>query len=140
MATRVTLAAELAAFMREFTGLVGVGDTDGNRGQCVGLVEEWIDQLKLPHVWGNAAELPANAPKGSYTFIANKPTNFPSPGDIVIWGTTWGGGFGHTGVAVTGGVMQMDVFQQNDPDGSSPHLKKYTYDGVIGWLRPVLKS
>jgi hypothetical protein len=140
MATRVTLAAELAAFIREFTGLVGVGDTEGNRGQCVGLAECWIDQLKLPHVWGNAKDLLDNAPTGSYTVIRNKPTNFPAPGDIVVWGPTWGEGFGHTGIAVTGGVMQFDAFEQNDPEDSPPHLKKYGYDGVLGWLRPVLKS
>lgn len=134
------LGSRLNPFMASHTGKEGVGDTPGNVGQCVGLVEVWTDSLKLPHVWGNAADLLANAPMNSYGRILNSPTNFPLPGDIVVWGKSWGGGFGHTGIVVTAHVMSFIAFEQNDPDGSTPHLKTYTYSGVVGWLRPFVKA
>lgn len=131
-----TMAARVAAFIRAYTGKVGVGDTPGNRGQCVGLVEVWTDSLGLPHVWGNAKDLLADAPAASYGVVTNQPTNYPVSGDVVVWGPSWGAGFGHTGVVVSADVMALTVFQQNDPTGSVPHLKRYTYAGVAGWLHP----
>lgn len=138
MKTTVT-AQRLAAFVSKYTNAPGVGDTDPNRGQCVGLIEVWIDTLKLPHIWGNAADLLANAPLASYGRVYNGPTDFPMPGDIVVWGSAWGGGFGHTGIAVTAHVMSLTAFQQNDPTDSPPHLKVYTYSGILGWLRPFVR-
>jgi hypothetical protein len=137
--TNTVMAMRLPAFISRYSGRPGAGDTPGNRGQCVGLVEMWVDTLLLPHIWGNAADLLANAPLAAYGRIYNTPTNFPLPGDIVVWGTTWGGGFGHTGIAVTAHVMSFTAFQQNDPTDSPPHLKVYTYSGVLGWLRPFVK-
>src|SRR5664279_2756913 len=75
----------LSLFMGAETGKAGAGDTTANKGQCVGLVEKWADLLKLPHIWGNAADLLSNADKSAYGRITNTPTNYPSPGDIVVW-------------------------------------------------------
>ena len=33
-------------------------------------------------------------------------------------------------------VNNFDCFEQNDPLGSTPHIKRYNYAYVIGWLRP----
>jgi CHAP domain len=134
------IANRLASFVVQYQGRVGVGDTPVNRGQCVGLVAVWCDALGLPHIWGNAKDLLADAPASSYKVIANTPENFPAPGDIVVWGDTWGNGYGHTAIIVTATVMDFTAFEQNDPDGSVPHLKVYTYAGVKGWLRPLVKS
>jgi hypothetical protein len=131
-----TVAARLHTFIAEYAGRPNCGNTDANIGQCVGLVECWIDALRLPHVWGNALDLLVNAPAESYKHILNTPTNYPSPGDIVVWGGTWGNGYGHTGICVTGHVMEFTAFQQNDPIGSTPHIKLYSYGGVRGWLHP----
>lgn len=128
------MAEQLSRFVSKYTGAPMVGDTDPNRGECVGLVEVWIDFLKLPHVWGNAAQLLDNAPDGSYYVIFNTATNFPVAGDIVVWGTSWGGGFGHTGVIISANAMSFLAFEQNDPMGATPRLKHYTYEGVRGWL------
>jgi CHAP domain-containing protein len=134
------IAQHLAAFRRTVEGKFAVGNTAGNRGECVGLVEVWLDFLGMPHVWGNAKDLLANAPLPPYRVFLNQPTNFPEPGDVVVWGDTWGGGYGHTGIAVTAAVMEMTIFQQNDPQGSTPHIKLYGYGGVKGWLRPKVGS
>ena len=133
------MASKLAAFISKYSGKWSVGNTPENTGQCVGLVEVWMDSLHLPHVWGDAADLLSNANMGSYLRIYNSATNFPLPGDIVVWGPTWGGGHGHTGIAVRAGVMNFTAFQQNDPENSTPHRKFYAYNGVRGWLRPLVK-
>jgi CHAP domain len=137
---RSTIGQKLASFVVQYQGKVGTGDTTVNRGQCVGLVAVWCDALGLPHVWGNAKDLLADADPTSYKRTDNTPTNFPIPGDIIVWGDIWGGGFGHTAIVVTATVMDFTAFEQNDPDGSVPHLKVYTYAGVKGWLRPLVKS
>lgn len=135
-APKPSIGEHLALFMRAYQGKANVGNTPANRGECVGLVAVWADALGMPHVWGNAKDLLGNAPVPPYQVVENQPINYPEPGDIVVWGPSWGGGFGHTGIAVTAAVMEFTAFQQNDPDRSTPHLKLYGYDGVIGWLRP----
>jgi hypothetical protein len=132
------LQTRFSAFIRLVQGVPGVGDTYANKGQCVGLVEAWLDAVNHPHVWGNAKDLLANATPVFYTRVDNTPVNFPALGDIVVWGATWGGGYGHCGVVSTATPMSLNVFEQNDPTGSPPHMKTYDYDGVIGWL--VLKG
>jgi hypothetical protein len=133
------VGVKLGQFITRYRGNAGVGDTPGNRGQCVGLVEVWTDLLGLPHTWGNAKDLLDDADPKHYTRTANTPTNYPLVGDVVVWGSTWGGGYGHTGIVVTAYELVMTVFQQNDPEGSTPHLKTYGYAGVLGWLHPLVK-
>lgn len=139
MKTQPKIEARLSWFIKQFTGWAFAGDTPDNRGQCVGLAQVWIDCLGLPHVWGNAKDMLLDADPKSFRRNVNTPTNCPLPGDIVVWGPSWGAGYGHTGIAVTATVMDMVVFQQNDPDGSTPHLKTYSYSGVSGWLHPLVK-
>lgn len=130
-----SLPSHLAEFLRAYNGKTGVGNTAINRGQCVGLVAVWCDFLGMPHVWGNAKDLLLDAPVPPYVVVLNTPTNYPQPGDIVVWGDSWGGGYGHTAIAVTAAVMEFTAFEQNDPEHSAAHLKLYGYAGVRGWLR-----
>jgi hypothetical protein len=130
----------LNEFIARYQGKYNIGDTPENTGECVGLVQVWINELGQPHIWGHAKSLVANADPSAYQAIYNFPDNFPQPGDIVCWGETFGGGYGHTGVVVRADVNSMDVFQQNDPMGSTPHLKTYNYNGVQGWIRPRVLS
>lgn len=136
--TTTGICGAVAQLMLDYTAETNVGDTAGNRGQCVGLIEVWLDSLGLPHIWGNAKDLLANADPRHYGVIENGPTNYPSVGDIAVWGSMWGNGNGHCGVVVAGDVNRMLVFEQNDPDGSPPHEAYYSYFGVKGWLHPVL--
>lgn len=134
-----TVPETLRTFMQMTQGRRQAGNTLTNRGQCVGLVALWIEALGFPHLWGDAKDLLANADHRNYKIIHNTPTNYPHPGDIVVWDDTWGDGYGHTGIAFTGAVMSMAVYTQNDPTGSTPHLKVYGYQGVLGWLHPLVK-
>lgn len=135
----MSVKTALADLIKRYSGKAGVGDTPGNRGQCVGLVEVWTDSLGLPHTWGNAKDLLDQADRAHFLVIRNSPTNYPVRGDVVVWGGAWGGGFGHTGVVLMADVMSLTVFQQNDPTDSRPHPKLYSYSGVLGWMRPLVK-
>jgi CHAP domain-containing protein len=135
-----SIACRLADFIGLYDSKIAVGNTAGNRGECVGLVEVWFDYLGLPHIWGNAKDLLINAPTPPYVVTINRPTNYPVPGDVIVWGDSWGQGFGHTGICVTGHVRDFTAFEQNDPAGSTPHLKLYGYAGVLGWLHPVVTA
>jgi len=125
---------DLAPFIAEFLGQPNTGDTPENAGQCVGLVEKWLDANGKPHIWGNADQLLANADKRLYKRTTNIPTNHPPPGAIVCWSSSWGDGAGHTAIVVAANVMGLVVFEQNDPTGSPPVVATHGYSGVEGWL------
>ena len=128
------MKTDLAAFITQYLGLANTGDTGPNKGQCVGLVEVWLDANKKPHIWGNAADLIANADPKIYKKTTNIPTNHPPPGAVVCWNGTWGGGDGHTAIVVAANVNLMAVFEQNNPIDSPPVVATHNYSGVQGWL------
>ncbi len=87
-------------------------------------------------VWTNFA----NTPGAKYfEQIANTPTNFPNPGDILIFGANASLGIpdGHMSVTVTATEMTLTSFDVNFPTGSLPHLQAHNYDDLqkTGWLR-----
>lgn len=126
----------LSGFIAKYTNQAAVGDTDANKGECVGLVEVWTDNLGLPHDWGNAKDLLANAPRDAYQVILNNPKDlnqFPLSGDVLClnWGL-----YGHTGVVISADGNTYTLFEQNNPLGSTPHIVHHlNYNGVIGWMR-----
>ena len=126
--------AALLAFLQMYLGRANAGDTPENAGQCVGLVEVWIDVNKHPHIFGNAVDLLANADRAHYTVTANGPANFPPLGAIVCWDGSWGGGYGHTAIVLAANARQLVVFEQNDPEGAAPLVATHSYGGVAGWI------
>lgn len=130
----------LVEFIKQYYDVPNTGDTPQNQGQCVGLVEQWIDSLSLPHVWGNAKDLLANADPNSYDVIYNTPDGIPSFGDIFVFGSNYGGGVGHTGIVVAASANIVSLFEQNDGiNGGTPQFKTYTYgstNDALGWLHP----
>lgn len=138
------MAQSLQDFIAQYTGQTGIGDTPENMGQCVGLVEKWIDNLGLVHVWGNAINLLDNADKTAYTVVLNTPTNSPSQGDIAVLGLPYGAYIdngqqkyaGHTGIVVKADINTLTLFEQNDPGACTQ--KEYTYAHVLGWLHPMV--
>ena len=130
----------LDEFITKYTGQSNVGDTPENIGQCVGLIEVYTDMLGLPHTWGNAKDLFTTADPSSFDIIQNTPTNFPLAGDILVFGTTYGNGSGHTGIVVTADANTVTLFEQNDPVGSTPHETRYNYPDCLGWLHPKVST
>lgn len=135
---------KLQAFMAQYTGVSNVGNTPQNKGQCVGLVEVWLDQFSLPHIWGNATDLPTNASTNTYTIVNNTPTNSPSIGDIFVFHKPYGAlvengqtiYYGHTGIVVKADVNSVTLFEQNDSIGSAPKIKTYSYTTDCQWIHP----
>ncbi len=126
-------------FINTYTGKPNVGNTPENIGQCVGLVEVWDDNLGEPHIWGNAKDLCANAQgDGDFVVIYNTPAGVPGVGDIFCFDGTYGGGAGHTGIVTAATTSSVTLFEQNDPEGSTPHIKTYTYNHSIGWIHPKI--
>lgn len=130
----------LQDFIQKYMGVKNVGNTDANKGECVGLVMVYIDEvLNLSHIWGHARDLFNNAPESEWEKVENSPNVYPSAGDIMCWGASWGGGFGHTGVVESSSPStdSFICFEQNYPTGSSPHLvTRKSWNGIIGWLHP----
>lgn len=127
----------LQEFYDKYVNQKGVGNTPENKGQCVGLSSLWMDNFGIPHVFGNADDLYTNAPDAYFIKIPNTPDAIPLDGDIMIWGFNYNHSYGHTGVAKgKHDVNGFECFEQNDPLGSTPHIKKYNYAYVTGWLRP----
>jgi len=128
------METQVADFIAHYIGVPNVGDTAGNKGQCVGLIEMWTDQHKLPHIWGNAVDLMRYADPKVYTIVENSPDNFPPIGSIVCWDASWGGGDGHTAVVVAASVNTLIVFEQNNPENAPPLLGVHGYGGVQNWI------
>lgn len=136
----------LQLFIQNNIGKHNLGDTTANKGECVGLIELWLDVLGVndPHLWGNAVDLLNNADPIKFTIVKNDPndtTQFPPDGAVVVLGKPFGiqpnGTYdGHTGLSIgsTGGELRL--FQQNDPSGSTPGIKYYPYASCVGWLIP----
>lgn len=127
--------APILDFVAKYLDQAGTGDTPENRGQCVGLVEVWLDTNMRPHIWGNAVDLLVNADLKTYRVYKNAPSNYPVWGDIVVWDGSWGAGYGHTGVVLAATPMRLVVFEQNNPEGHAPQVLTHDYAGVSGWIR-----
>lgn len=131
----------LQDFINKYLG-VPCGNTKENFGQCVGLISLWMDNLGIPHEWGNAKDLLSNADTTKFDVIRNDPNNtnqFPLPGDIMVWDKSWGGGYGHTGVISSANGTSFDCFEQNNP--GAPKINHHAnYGGVLGWLHPKTSS
>lgn len=127
----------LLPFVSNLLGVGAVGTTPGNRGQCVGLIELWYERNGLPAVPGNAKDLLADADGKVFRATINGPVNYPAPGDVVVWGATWGSGYGHCAVVLAANSNRLVVFEQNDPEGAPCLVATHGYGGVLGWLTPL---
>lgn len=131
----------LFEFVSKYFDQPNVGNTTENKGQCVGLVSVAMDELNIPHEWGNAKDLLSNANSSYFEIFLNSIKLIPSPGDILVYGSNYGGGDGHTALCVWASQMKLVRFEQNNPVGSNPILATIGYDnnvnGLLGWLHPI---
>lgn len=125
---------DLAQFIAKYLGQRRVGDTLVNEGQCVGLVEKWLNANGKAHIWGNAVDLLQNARTAPFIVTFNTPLNAPKPGTIVCWDKTWGSGAGHTAVVVAANTSKLVVFEQNDPVDAGCLVATHDYGHVVGWI------
>ncbi|MEM5875578.1 MAG: CHAP domain-containing protein [Candidatus Aenigmatarchaeota archaeon] len=118
-----------------------------NKNQCFDLIVAWCDELGIPRVFSHLYAyqiytVDTDDKKKYFDKIPNTADAYPQAGDIVVWAKTYNGTAGHTAIAT--GLHQtqgkstdwFEAFSQNDPVGSPCILKKYSYNHVLGWLRP----
>lgn len=118
-----------------------------NKNQCFDLAIGYcIDVLNLPedtfsgllHAY-QIFENPTKGTSQNFDFIKNTAYAVPKPGDIIVWGKTYGSS-GHVAVVVTADVNTFTAFSQNDPVGKPCILKEYKYMSIIGWLRSISQN
>lgn len=117
-----------------------VASPGGEGGQCVDLVELWAIAEGRTPIPGNAVDLFTNASAAQWRKVANGPTNFPQPRDIVVWGPSRAVGIGvdgHTAVCLAADSMWLLSLDQNWPEGAPVSVVLHTYAGVVGWLAPI---
>lgn len=133
---------KLQQFIFAFNGQKNIGDTSENKGQCVGLIEEWLDEtLHLSHVWGNAMDLLSNADPKVYTVEYNTPTGIPPRGSVLVFKKEFNGTVGHTGIVTKADVNTFELFEQNNPTGAGCRLHTYpNYANVLGWIIPPTQT
>lgn len=116
---------------------VKFGVTGPDYGQCTAVAHAWEQMCGEPIVYGNAVDTFANANPANFDKVANTPTNVPPVGAILVWNSTWGGGYGHTAVVSRpANANTFWCFEQNDGDGGLPHEAEHNYNGITGWFIP----
>lgn len=132
----------LQEFVTKYNGK-GI-DYDGHYGfQCVDLYRKYVQEVlnypQSPGVSG-AKDIWNSYLQEYFTRVANTPDGIPEPGDIMIWGDTYGP-YGHVAVVTKATLTTFTCFSQNDPTGSLCGEKLYrTYKPVLGWLHPKTPS
>ena len=131
----------LDEFVEKYNGK-GI-DFDGKFStQCVDLYRQYVKEVlgfpQSPPVEGAKDIWDTYLPE-YFRRIENTPYGVPEKGDIVIWGTKIGK-YGHIAIFLEGDAKKFKSFDQNFPVGSLCHIQEHTYTGVLGWLRPIVKS
>lgn len=118
-------------------------DYDGVSGvQCVDLAKIYLDKVFgiKPGAWGNAKDYYLNFNnipqlRNNFNRIANSSSFVPQRGDIVVWGSAVGGGYGHIAIATgEGNTRQFYSYDQNW-NGKATHKVLHNYNGFYGVLR-----
>jgi hypothetical protein len=113
-------------------------DFDGVYGpQCVDEAQYYNrDVIGGPFLYGASAYNIADTyPQDFYDFVENTADNYPSLGDIPIWGTTVGSN-GHIAVCKEGNPDYFISLDQNWNYHPYCEEVKHSYHGLLGWLTP----
>lgn len=117
-------------------------DYDGVAGtQCVDLIKMYLDKVFgiKPGAWGNAKDYYENfdnlSIKDTFTKISNNTSFVPQKGDIAVWGSGVGNGYGHLSIATGDG--NLSNFNSYDLNWGSKSVRKvqHDYKGFLGVLR-----
>src|SRR3990167_7519185 len=143
--TRQELSEKVDRFIDDYQGKTKGYPTDSSySGECLSIVKLYIDEvfgITAPpsgsnSAYGYWANFPSPLPT-IFTKIPNTLTNVPRKGDIPIWNTSAGWGFGHIDIFVSGDVNAFTGFDQNW-NGRQAHLQLHDYTNIVGWLEPKL--
>jgi hypothetical protein len=132
----------LDGFVQEWEGKFCEKEDPSAPNQCFDLAFAWcdalaIDRASIRHAFAyQVFAQPNDLTLQNFDYIPNTPNGLPKQGDLVVWAQSYGG-YGHIGIATgKSDLGSFDCFEQNDPVGSKCHIRRYSYDLVLGWLRP----
>ena len=123
-------------------------DFDGAWGaQCVDYFNYYYQHLvgvsPYAHGYGvNGAKDLWNVNTSRFDKIANNPNDanqIPQPGDILIYNSSWGGGYGHVEMVLSADASGVNVSGQNmrgvtDPVSTTRRSWGAIVGGLIGWM------
>jgi CHAP domain len=112
----------------------------GIGGQCMDLAEIYNrDCLGRPALGGNAIDQARRRLPG-LIWIPNTASNWPQPGDLVIWNMAHAvnvGRYGHIAICLAADSWALITLDQNWPTGADTAVRLHLYTGVAGWQHPT---
>lgn len=134
----------LDQFITKYLGKT-VGYPEGQYvGECLSLVKWYCKDVfnfdPPPSGSNSAYGYWSNFPNPLSTYftkVANTPDGVPKRGDIIIWDTNAGGGYGHIAIFLDGTASSFKSLDQNW-NGKQTHEQGHYYTNVVGWLTPIM--
>lgn len=118
------------------------GTTVGG-GQCVALIKQYEQDVLglVPQAVGNAHQYYDDFYEEPFLYenfdrISYNQNNLPQIGDIIIWSTAVGGGFGH--IAIVYENITNTTFTSFDQNWNTPlkcAIENHKYNNILGWIR-----
>lgn len=137
---------------RSYLGQTFVGTNSSDSGQCVGFFNRVVldvTNVLYPLQGASGAKdliTCTNTRTDLFEQVQNNPNNpdqLPGVGDWVIWGASWGGGWGHVACVETVDTNGFTAIEQNYAPNKVTR-QSHNWGGVIGWVRfissPVVAS
>lgn len=128
---------------QSYLGRTYIGTNQYDKGQCVGLYNQVVLDVTgilypIQGAQGAKDLLTAkNTRPDLFQQIKNNPNDpnqLPAVGDWVVWGSTWGGGWGHVACVKTVSRNSFTSIEQNFVANKVTE-QWHDWNGVIGWVR-----
>lgn len=102
------------------------------KGQCVSLIQQYLYKVfgKSFKAYGNAKDWLTNYPKSYFTKLSK--SSKLQPGDVLVYGSNYGGGYGHIGLIDVNGKW----YDQNGVKKKAIGYKDKPFSGYVCVLRP----
>lgn len=103
--------------------------------QCVDEASDYmIDVVGGKRFTGNAKDIFGQQSE-LLTWVRNTPAGLPAKGSVFVYGSTWGGGYGHVGIVLSANLNAVTLLEQNI-SGPRVTVGTHSYNGSIGWGTP----
>lgn len=102
------------------------------KGQCVSLIQQYLYKVfgKSFKAYGNAKDWSTNYPKSYFTKLSK--SSKLQPGDVLVYGSNYGGGYGHIGLIDCNGKW----YDQNGIKSKKIAYRDKPFSGYVCVLRP----
>jgi hypothetical protein len=120
----------------------------GTIGQCVSLIKDYYSFLEAGQKTGNAVDYwdDAHIPSTGGSRIAYTSGFVAQPGDIVVWNSNRGSGYGHVAIVISADASNMTYIDRNGGsdwnlnEGTTGAQRSRNYDDVLGVIRPAFSD